>query len=267
MQTISQPGCEPKTKVFCIGLGKTGTSTFGEIMRQCGYKHSEGPVHIGLAAFKVQDLETLFRISEMFDSFDDYPWPFLYRVMHEKYPDAKFVLTKRENPDTWWKSLNTHNLRQGPKDNQLMSLNGYLPAQNAAELKEFYLRHIEEVREYFSGSENFIEICWNDQEARSKLVSFIGLDFSGEVPHQNAAQDKDPRELIDGLLKGSRPGAALLFADSQSAEVQKYAADSVRSYIQACCRKRFPEEWVAETQKLGSARKLWEKVKFHFLFK
>ncbi len=232
-----------KSKVFCIGLGKTGTSTFGAIMADNGYRHSEGPVHIGLTAHTLGDYDTLFEITKRFDSFDDYPWPFLYKFLEEKYPSAKFVLTTRRNSDVWLRSLISHNLRQGPKDNQLMSLKCYLPMNNAESLKKMYEDHNLEVRRHFAKSKNFIEVCWDDPTSKNSFSEFFDINLHEGVPHQNSAKDKDSREFIERLLKNKRPGAALLYAGSQGADLKNYTDDRVRDYIKNGYQKLCEERW------------------------
>lgn len=103
-------------KVFCIGLGKTGTKTFGRCMTKLGYRHRAGPMYEGLLLLRLGHVESILDITHQFDSFDDFPWPFLYRTLVKRFEDARFVLTTRRDPETWFNSLSQHNLRRGPRE-------------------------------------------------------------------------------------------------------------------------------------------------------
>ncbi len=65
-------------KIFCIGLGRTGTTTFQDCMQILGYKHRGwlGP-ELGLMA--MLDFKSIRPTIELYDSFDDYPFLLFYR--------------------------------------------------------------------------------------------------------------------------------------------------------------------------------------------
>jgi len=115
------------SKVFCIGESKTGTSSFGVAMRRCfGINHLRGSwisanelcsdeLMLGSEESKVY--LKVFDFIKKGDSFDDQPFGHgeFYKILHEKYPNAKFVLTVRDG-ETWYRSMfNQLSLRIGPR--------------------------------------------------------------------------------------------------------------------------------------------------------
>ena len=46
-------------------------------------------------AFRADKFVEALAIADRHESFDDWPWPALYREMDDRYPDALFVLTVR----------------------------------------------------------------------------------------------------------------------------------------------------------------------------
>lgn len=89
-------------KVFGIGWAKTGTTTLGTCLSILGFNHQSQNLTI------IKDLERgNFRqfdlLVENHDSFDDWPWIIYYEKLFAEYPNAKFILTKRESAN-WVKS-------------------------------------------------------------------------------------------------------------------------------------------------------------------
>lgn len=65
------------TKVFCIGLGKTGTTTFGQALTLLGYHHCAYREDL-VRAYEAKDWEILKSVTQEYQSFDDFPWPLVY---------------------------------------------------------------------------------------------------------------------------------------------------------------------------------------------
>ena len=66
-----------KTKVICIGLPRTGTTSLGASLRYLGYNHLSFKKE-NQKLFKNGDISSLLKIAKNYESFDDTPWPFLY---------------------------------------------------------------------------------------------------------------------------------------------------------------------------------------------
>lgn len=205
-------------KVFCIGLGRTGTTTFGKCMKTLGYKHVTGPILKGLALARINK-SRLFRVIDNHNSFADYPWPYLYETLHKRYPSALFILTTRSSPQAWFDSLLKHSDRRGPTEAHLLAYGCYTPHSYEQDLKDLYESHNKKVRDYFSGSSNFIEICWEQGDSWERLCSFLGCPQPQErnIPHENSAK-KDPLDVVARLCEDGKYGTAIYFADKYMPE-------------------------------------------------
>jgi hypothetical protein len=203
-----------RRKVFCVGLGKTGTTSFGRIMKQLGYLHLSGPVGIMLALKEVGRMDDLWDIVGRFESFDDFPYPFLFRECAERYPNSIYVLTTRRSPEKWLESLRSHNRTVGPSDAFLLAYGCYSVEANEERLLAFYERHNQEVRDFFAGTGRLLEVCWEDGTGVDRLGEFLGIEAgqSITVPRVNAAANRDHAKVVAGLCEQRRFGAAARYA-------------------------------------------------------
>jgi hypothetical protein len=178
-------------KVFGIGLNKTGTTTLGQCFEQLGFTHT-GCSRELLADFRERgDLRAIFEVADRFDSFEDWPWPLLYRQLDQRYPGSKFVLTLRRDPQTWLKSLKEHALRTRPLYNCRKLAYGYhYPQGREQEHLEFYERHKREVLDYFRDRpQDLLVLCWEDGAGWPELCAFLGRPApSVPLPHANRAE-------------------------------------------------------------------------------
>jgi len=100
MSTASRAG----QKIFCIGFYKTGTTTLFEALKLLGYRTINGDKPGSYPG--ADDGETLLRQIEAgnyrlptfdrFDAFTDNPYFHLWREIHALFPDAKYILTVRD---------------------------------------------------------------------------------------------------------------------------------------------------------------------------
>jgi hypothetical protein len=93
---------EPRQKVFCIGWQKTGTTTLMECLRELGMRISMHPT----GGVKRRDLvrevltgryEQAIASARKKDAHRNWPWPLMYEVLDETFPDSKFILSLRSN--------------------------------------------------------------------------------------------------------------------------------------------------------------------------
>lgn len=98
-------------KVFCLSMQRTGTTSTGVFFRDHGLRWAGWPAdeRFGWSqAWLDGDLERIFA-SPAFrqaNAFEDSPWfmPGLYRVLHHRFPGARFVLFTRD-PAAWFRSM------------------------------------------------------------------------------------------------------------------------------------------------------------------
>ena len=88
-----------KTKVFGLGLIKTGTTTLGVCLRHLGYNHQSNRRDL-LIDVRHGEFGQLFEVCDQFDSFEDWPYPLIFRELYERYGDgARYILTVRASAD------------------------------------------------------------------------------------------------------------------------------------------------------------------------
>jgi hypothetical protein len=178
-------------KVFGIGLNKTGTKTLGVCLNQLGYAHKSVD-RPAFELFKKGDINGLFNIIDKYDSFEDWPWPLIYKEVDEKYPDSKFILTIRKTPESWFKSLCRHADYTGPTEFRKHIYGYEMPRKHKQHHLDFYDKHVKDVTDYFkSQPEKLLIVCWENGDGWEKLSSFLGFDCPNvPLPHTNKRHSK-----------------------------------------------------------------------------
>ncbi|WP_373528649.1 sulfotransferase family protein [Nostoc sp.] len=193
------------SKIFGIGLSKTGTSSLHNALELLGYSSVHFP--LTWAAF------------DSHDAASDLPVACRFKELDERYPGSKFILTIRDMRG-WLQSCADHfghrvKLEQFPVQlrvifmwhrQQVFGTVGYDPVL----FEEAYLRHLEHVQQYFLSRPQdllVLNICVG--EGWKKLCPFLGYPIlEVPFPHSNRAssltkpnQDGNKGQ-IQGLAKG-----------------------------------------------------------------
>ena len=173
-------------KVFGIGLNKTGTKTLGACMKTFGFLNKSYDKRL-LESFSKGRIQDLLTEAENFDSFEDWPWPLVYREMDQKFPEARFILSLRRDPDTWFQSLCRHAVKTGPTEARKIVYGFEMPHEFRDEHLKFYERHNREVSEYFGDREDkLLKVCWENGDGWAKLAEFLGREIPDiTFPHEN----------------------------------------------------------------------------------
>jgi hypothetical protein len=173
-------------KVFGIGLNKTGTKTLNACFKSFGLTTWSYDLQL-LKAYSEGRLDEIFRISDAYDSFEDWPWPLLYKEFDRRYPEAKFILAVRKSPEHWFDSLCRHADRTGPTEARQLVYHHEMPHQFKSEHIDFYNRHNNEVAEYFAGREGkLLQVCWETGSGWKELAEFLGYPIPKiPFPHEN----------------------------------------------------------------------------------
>jgi Sulfotransferase domain len=182
-----------KPKVIGLGFHKTGTATLGSCLRLLGYNH----ISVSREAFllyQASEIPALLKLMEYFDSFENWPWPFIYREAFERFPDSRFILTTRRNEDVWFDSLSRH-VRRGAGDGFKFRkyIYGYENPDDNRQLHiNKYLKHNQDVRDFFAGkSGSFLEVCWEAGHGWKELCEFLQKDVpDAPFPHSNRDSSK-----------------------------------------------------------------------------
>lgn len=146
-------------KVFCVSAHKNATTSIGEAFRTMGL--TVCPYEIGYKYIGNNE-ELALPITDEYDAFEDSPWCHedFYKKLHEKHPDAYFILTVRpaeewfnsyvrfiEKQYTYWEKFPYKELfirlYGAPciENNKPILINRYESRNN--EICEYFLRHPE----------------------------------------------------------------------------------------------------------------------------
>lgn len=228
-----------KRKIFCIGLGKSGTTSFGSLMQCYGFRNKSFFSLPGILSSQLGLWDLVWAYIEDGDTFDDYPWPLIYETVYERYPDALYVLTTRKDGNQWAQSV-IRFLQQSGYIDELEQL--VLPADartNPASLVDYYNEHIHAARKFFAKNSNYIEVCWEDKESVARFKTFVvskGMVSSEvvartDIPHEKNSMTYDPHSIFELLWSGGFRGSSLKFAEAQNPDVSAELVDRARQYV------------------------------------
>ena len=190
------------TKIFGIGLNKTGTKTLGECFRILGMNHGTWRADL-LAQYRAGDLHHLFDEIDAGEAFEDWPYPLIYKELLLRYGrDAQFILTRRRNAAIWLESLKRHCLRTSPTRHCRMLVYGYAyPHGVESHYLRFYTQHEHDVRQFFAqqgASDQLLEICWEDGDGWAELCAFLRRPVP-DIPFPFTNKSVE-RPLVDDIL-------------------------------------------------------------------
>ena len=98
-----------KTRYFCIGRNKTGTTSLKVAFEQLGFVVGRQRTAKLLADedYFAGRFDRILRYCETAEVFQDAPfsYPDTYREVDRAFPGSKFILTVRDNPEQWYQSL------------------------------------------------------------------------------------------------------------------------------------------------------------------
>jgi hypothetical protein len=181
------------SKVFGIGLAKTGTTSLCAALRILGYSAIDFP--IGLRGVEHHDAATDIPIADSFELLD------------RRYPRSKFIYTVRQRDD-WIRSCDTHWVRfincgreTRPEAVELIKrLYGTIDF-DATLFREAYDRHESRVLSYFSSRSDdllVIDVCAGESGWKS-LCTFLGKEMPNvPFPHVNKT-----KQLLEHHLQRS----------------------------------------------------------------
>ena len=204
-----------RPKVFCIGLNKTGTTSWARAMSDIGYiVASETKATLYFDDWRNRDFDRILRFCRSGgDAFQDIPFslPDTYHHLDNAFPDARFVLTVRDSADQWYRSLTTFhskacsrsgNIPPTPADvaNARYWRRGFLAEYckyvlgtptddpyNRTIATRFYDDYVSKVQDYFSSKpDRFLVINVAKDGEHNRLRRFLGVPPGAEqFPWEN----------------------------------------------------------------------------------
>lgn len=175
-----------KSKIIGVGLNRTGTTTLGVCLKYFGFRHTS----MHQQAFELYQQGNMGAIMDLvaqFDSFEDWPWPLVYREIEEAYPDSKFIMTKRKSPELWFESISRLAALTGPTEFRSYIYGHAMPQGHKDEYIDVYNRHNNSVEEYFRDQpEKLLVVSWDEGAGWDELCSFLNQRVPDEpFPHVN----------------------------------------------------------------------------------
>ena len=164
--------------IYCIGLSRTGTTSFSDFMRLVGYNIIHYPNETQL-------------FGGFGDGASDIPVAYHYKKLDKMFPNSKFVYTVREN---WVDAVEPYFLRKKGRENQASSQlelrkNVYGSVDWDRKLYgEAYERHDADVREYFKNRpDDFLVVDIVGGDPTNQLKKFLNIKSDiVEYPKSNA---------------------------------------------------------------------------------
>ncbi len=187
-----------KTKIFVIGFNKTATTSVY-------YALLEFDIIVGdqrggewlLDDMIAKNYDPLFEYCQTAEAFQDIPFscPEVYKILDKKFPNSKFILTLRDNPEQWFRSLTKFHAKfwgngKDPlvkaelakagyvyKSYPLKAIN-YIYGDSYYDLEVYtnvYNKHNQEVQEYFKNRpEDLLVLNVAEEGSYKKFCNFIG---------------------------------------------------------------------------------------------
>ena len=192
-------------KIFCIGLGKTGTTSLENLLSMFGFSLGNQAVGEVLSHDWLinQNPERIIRFCHTADAFQDAPfgYPGLYKELDKAFPNSKFILTVRDTPEKWFESLIRFHTKlfssdpsRPPNEDDLNNASyrykGYMlethillygypktPLYDESTYKDHYVRNNNEKRSYFKDRPNdFLELNLAISEDFQRLCEFLNIE-------------------------------------------------------------------------------------------
>jgi hypothetical protein len=193
--------CWSQEKVFCIGLNKTGTTSLEKALGDLGYRMGSVPHGERLLKnYLARDFSPIIEFCKTADAFQDIPFslPYTYVLLDHYFKNAKFILSVRDTPEQWYRSLVTFHSNaffagKRPTEEMLREESyrykgfmwdgqyGVIPALRSKadpydmqSHLDFYNAHNESVRVYFNGKANMLELNLAQPGSYLKMCEFLG---------------------------------------------------------------------------------------------
>lgn len=203
------------SKIFCIGSGKTGTTSLGAALQSLGFHvGDQASAELLLEAWAEREFGPIVEYCRTAEAFQDIPFclDHTYEALDDAFPGSKFILTVRNSADEWHKSLvrfhtkiigkrrlpTPHDLKVFPyrfpgwiwRAHRLIYGIDEATLFDAAIYKACYDTHIAGVLKHFAGRPNdLLVLNVGELSAMPRLTAFLGVSDRGvKMPHLNSSR-------------------------------------------------------------------------------
>ncbi len=201
-----------KTKIFCIGANKTGTTSLEKFFKDHDYNVApQRPAELLLDDYMKRNWNPIIKYCKKYEVFQDIPFSNLYTfiILDQAFPNSKFILSVRDSSEQWCQSLTKFHSKKFGKNGAIptpedLQNAGYvylgwmwkshtekfgdsLPLYQREVLMPYYENHNEWVRNYFKNkSQQLLEINVSAPNAIKKLSDFVSIQPKYDTfPHEN----------------------------------------------------------------------------------
>ncbi len=218
-------------KIFCVSMQRSGTTSVGDWFEAHGLRRAGSPTSARLGWTRLWlegAYDRIFECPEFCEAeiFEDDPWwcPGFFRLVAERFPDARFVLLERD-AEVWFDSMCRHSGGRNPgwtdvhariyrREEELEQIVSATPGlrKNAWELlsirehrdhyQDIYRNHGRDVRDYFATQPGRLFYgLLDDPAVFPSLCEFAGVvhDPAITIPRSNAL---DPALIHRGAGTG-----------------------------------------------------------------
>jgi len=199
-------------KIFCIGFQKTGTTSFKQAMTRLGYSvcTTEDRRRAMKSILEGNYSTVVPEVISKYDVFEDNPWfwPYIetnnnksiptYEWIYNRYPNSRFVLTRRKSSEAWLKSFMGHIKRFFPStpisdsEKYIFIYGKERLRNNLPSCVEIYEDYNKEAIKFFSDKphERFLEIAFDSGQGWIELCGFLNKPVPQNVPFPHANKKK-----------------------------------------------------------------------------
>lgn len=190
-------------KILCVSLGRNGTQSLANFLRDHQitathfYKYAELPI----GSFMENDRGILdhFESLDPTDAHVDIPTCLIFDKLYELFPDAKFINVTRPQ-DEWVASMikmrnhyvDFYGNDRDPYIFEEAYCNFYentgkkrIQDLTEEELITIRTKHLEKVKSFFEGKENYLEVELSDPDMGEKIMNFIGISLKSSFPNDD----------------------------------------------------------------------------------
>lgn len=192
-----------KVKYFCIGRNKTGTTSLKQAFEDIGYpvgNQRKAEILTGKHYFQ-NEFQPIIDYCKTAQVFQDVPfsYPDTYKMLDKAYPGSKFILTIRDNPEQWYRSITSFHSKMFGKNGELPTAEDLKNAPyvwpgfmynvirvhgtpdddpyNREIMVNHYENYNKEVFNYFKNRpDDLLVINVSEKGAYKKFIDFLGID-------------------------------------------------------------------------------------------
>lgn len=112
-----------KTKYFCVGRNKTGTTSLKKAFEDLGYPVGDQRIAEILADkyYRKGIFNPIIEYCQSAQVFQDVPFSSseTFKHLDAAYPGSKFILSVRDNPEQWYQSITRFHAKKWGKDGRI----------------------------------------------------------------------------------------------------------------------------------------------------